>query len=205
MASAWTFVTRLARLTVGRAEAVNALFDGVSSGFATVDTQITGKLDKAGGTMTGPIAMGGNKVTGAGDPTSPQDLVTLAKLTATAFSSALPSQTGNGGKFVTTDGTSASWSAPVPFSVITTTANLVVQNRYIVNSASGAVNVTLPASPADGDEITVARIGANAVNILRSGKTISTLASDLTLDATKREVTLIYYSGDWMVRGRILA
>tara|TARA_R110000737_G_scaffold340221_2_gene362903 strand:+ start:1410 stop:2348 length:939 start_codon:yes stop_codon:yes gene_type:complete len=35
-------------------------------------------------------------------------------VTATAFSSALPSQAGNSGKFVTTDGTNASWTA-VPY------------------------------------------------------------------------------------------
>jgi len=33
-------------------------------------------------------------------------------ISATAFSSALPGQAGNGGKFVTTDGTNASWALP---------------------------------------------------------------------------------------------
>jgi hypothetical protein len=39
---------------------------------------IGGKLDKSGGTMTGAIAMGANKITGLGDPTSAQDAATKA-------------------------------------------------------------------------------------------------------------------------------
>jgi len=40
---------------------------------------------------------------------------TSAAIAAAAFSSVLPSQSGNSGKFVTTDGTNASWAA-VPVS-----------------------------------------------------------------------------------------
>lgn len=44
--------------------------------------------------------------------TSTTQLATTAFVGATAFNSALPSQTGNSGKFVTTDGTNASWGTP---------------------------------------------------------------------------------------------
>jgi len=42
----------------------------------TVTNSIATKLPKAGGTMTGAIAMSTNKITGAGDPTSAQDVST---------------------------------------------------------------------------------------------------------------------------------
>ncbi len=42
----------------------------------TAAASIGGKLDKTGGTMTGAIAMSGNKITGAGDPTAAQDVAT---------------------------------------------------------------------------------------------------------------------------------
>jgi hypothetical protein len=42
----------------------------------TVTNSIATKLPLAGGTMTGAIAMGTNKITGAGDPTAAQDVVT---------------------------------------------------------------------------------------------------------------------------------
>jgi hypothetical protein len=43
---------------------------------ATMTTQLATKLDKSGGTMTGVIAMGGNKISGLGTPTTGSDAVT---------------------------------------------------------------------------------------------------------------------------------
>lgn len=123
---------RFPRLTLARAETLNARFVEVATASAT-------KLDKSGGSIAGDLDITGNfsttgnfaaggdaliggsleiggdllmngfKVRAAGDATAPQDLVTLYQLTATAFQTALPSQAGNAGKFVTTDGTNASW------------------------------------------------------------------------------------------------
>lgn len=42
--------------------------------------------------------------------TSTNQIATCAFVTATAFNAALPAQAGNAGKFVTTDGTNASWA-----------------------------------------------------------------------------------------------
>lgn len=53
------------------------------------------------GTPTAPTATTG---------TSTTQLATTAFVGATAFNAALPSQTGNSGKFVTTDGSNASWA-----------------------------------------------------------------------------------------------
>ena len=46
--------------------------------FNTLNTAIGTKLPKAGGTMTGAIAMSTNKITGVGDPTAAQDVSTKA-------------------------------------------------------------------------------------------------------------------------------
>jgi hypothetical protein len=54
------------------------------------------------GTPTAPTAATG---------TSTDQVATTQFVNATAFSSALPNQAGNAGKFVTTDGTNASWAA----------------------------------------------------------------------------------------------
>ena len=53
------------------------------------------------GTPTAPTATAGTNTT---------QIATTAFVTATSFSSALPGQAGNADKFVTTDGTNASWS-----------------------------------------------------------------------------------------------
>lgn len=47
--------------------------DGVTS---AIQTQLDAKLNLSGGTMSGAIAMGTNKITGLGDPTAAQDAVT---------------------------------------------------------------------------------------------------------------------------------
>jgi hypothetical protein len=143
----------------------------------TVTNSLATKLPLAGGTMTGAIAMGTNKITGAGDPTSAQDVATknyvdtaaiapsnltgpitsvgpatsvaaqtgtgstfvmqasptlttpnIGVATATSVNGTtipasktlvatdsttyvVPSQTGNTGKYLTTDGTTSSWGA----------------------------------------------------------------------------------------------
>ena len=143
----------------------------------TVTNSLATKLPLAGGTMSGAIAMGTNKITGAGDPTSAQDVATknyvdtasiapsnltgpitsvgpatsvasqtgtgstfvmntsptlvtpvLGVATATSINGTtipasktlvatdstqyvVPSQTSNSGKYLTTDGTTASWGA----------------------------------------------------------------------------------------------
>ncbi len=53
--------------------------DGVTS---AIQTQLDAKLALAGGTMTGAIAMGTNKITGLGDPTADQDAATKAYVDA---------------------------------------------------------------------------------------------------------------------------
>lgn len=190
------------------------------------------KLNLTGGTMSGAIAMGGNKISGAGNATNAQDLVTLFQLTATAFNSALPSQAGNSGKYVTTDGVNASWQpvfpaqagnaglalltdgtatlwAPAvrPFLLRTGNFSAVAGYRYRCETAAGAIVSTLPAAPADGNIITFRRKGANALTLSRNGKTISTFASDLVIDADLREVDLTYNAttGDWEVVARAYA
>ena len=79
--------------------------DGVTS---AIQGQLDAKAPLASPTLTGtPLA----PTAAAG--TSTTQIATTAFVAGTAFSSALPAQTGNSGKYVTTDGTTASW-ATVP-------------------------------------------------------------------------------------------
>jgi len=55
-----------------------AALDDDAAFHTTVTNSIALKLPLAGGTMSGAIAMGTNKITGAGDPTAAQDLTTKA-------------------------------------------------------------------------------------------------------------------------------
>ena len=80
-----------------------------------VSTAIAGKLDKSGGTMTGALTL-------SGAPTSDLEASTKKYVddSISGIGSGLPSQSGNSGKFLTTDGTDASWATvPTPPSAYT--------------------------------------------------------------------------------------
>ena len=81
--------------------------------------------------------------------------------------------------------------------VITVNTPAVVGGRYKANTAGGAITVTLPAAPAEGEHVTVWREGTNAVTIARNGKTIENLAEDGTLGTDKTGVRLTYLFGTW--------
>lgn len=86
---------------------------GVTSGVQTqLNTLDTGKASKSGAAYTGTHDFTAAALTvptqATGDATT--KAASTAFVAAAAFDAALPGQTGNGGKFVTTDGTNASWS-----------------------------------------------------------------------------------------------
>lgn len=78
------------------------------------------------GTPTAPTATAGTNTT---------QIATTAFVVGTAFSAALPGQSGNADKFVTTDGTTASWSF-VPL------ASGVSGTLPVANGGTGAVTLT---------------------------------------------------------------
>ena len=102
--------------------------DGVTS---AIQEQLDAKAPLASPTFTGTVTIpAGASITGfaplasptfTGTPAAPTatagtnttQLATTAFAQALAFAAALPSQTGNAGKYVTTDGSTASWAAIV--------------------------------------------------------------------------------------------
>jgi hypothetical protein len=72
-------------------------------------------------------------------------------------------------------------------------------NGYFVNTTSGAVTVTLPASPSAGDIVAVADYAATAatnnITIARNGSNINGAASDLTISENNSAITLVYVDG----------
>ena len=88
---------------------------GDDASFATtVTNSLAAKLPLAGGTMSGAIAMGTNKITGVGDPTAAQDVVTknyldnvvlapsnlTGPITSVGSATTVAAQTGTGSTFV---------------------------------------------------------------------------------------------------------
>lgn len=97
-----------------------------------------------------------------------------------------------------------SFAAIRPHQVKTAAFNAAAFYRYRCETGAGAITATLPAAPADGAIITIRRKGANSIVIGRNGKTIAGSATDLTIDADKREIDLKYNAttSDWEVEAR---
>ena len=199
---------------------------GDDANFATtVTNSLATKLPLAGGTMSGAIAMGTNKITGLGDPTNAQDAATkyyidntvlapsnltgpitsvgaatsiasqtgtgtkfvvdtsptlvtpvLGVATATSINGTtipssktlvatdstqyvVPSQTGNSGKYLTTDGTTSSWGAVSGFSA-PTLGSTVINSGATVTTISGLTDIVLNGPGSVADELTLLLMGA---------------------------------------------
>jgi hypothetical protein len=72
-------------------------------------------------------------------------------------------------------------------------------NGYFVNTTSGTITVTLPASPSAGDIVALADYAGtsatNNITIARNGSNINGAASDLTISKNNSGVTLVYVDG----------
>ena len=110
-----TFATQSALDSSTKAATTAYADSAVSASAVTLNASIALKADIASPTLTGtplaPTAAVGTNTT---------QIATTAFVIAESFSAVLPSQTGNGGKFVTTDGSTASWaSVPAGASIYT--------------------------------------------------------------------------------------
>lgn len=126
----------------------------------TVTNSLATKLDKTGGTMSGAIAMGTNKITGAGDPTNAQDVATknyvdtsaiapsnlTGPITSVGPATSIASQTGTGTKFVmdtsptlVTPNIGVATATSVNGTTIPTSKTLVATDstQYVVPSQTG--------------------------------------------------------------------
>lgn len=109
----------------------------LSTATSDIQAQINAKGSIAGQTWTGTHNFSGGSITvptmGAADNST--NAASTAFVQSKAFATALPNQTGNAGKFVTTDGSVASWS-----STINGDLNFGGTGRRITGDFSNATN-----------------------------------------------------------------
>lgn len=122
-------------------------------------------------------------------PTSASHLTNKAYVDATAFATALPTQTGNAGKVVRTNGSVATWQDVYGTSSILTAtpgANLVARTDYGLDSNTAAFSVTLPLAPTDKDWVRISDVkglcATNNVTVGRNGQNINGLGEDYVID-----------------------
>jgi len=72
-------------------------------------------------------------------------------------------------------------------------------NGYFVNTTSGAITATLPASPSAGNIVSIAdyagTAATNNITVARNGSNINGDASDLTISNNNSGITLVYVDG----------
>lgn len=109
------------------------------------------------------------------------------------------------GEYEAYDG--AQWgrlNAPSIVSYVYSTSNYTLSdNTYLfADTSSGAITVTLPATPAEGTVVYIAdyegSFSVNNVTVNRNGSTILGSASNITLDSTQ-EYTFYYINSDWRI------
>jgi hypothetical protein len=123
--------SRFVDFDVPTAADLNAPLDEVTAGFDAVDvridaidtdlagltdpvqTQLDGKADITGETYSGTHDFTGATAVSVPAPSSGAHAVTKTYADGLVFAAELPDQTGNSGKFVTTNGSTASWAAAV--------------------------------------------------------------------------------------------
>jgi hypothetical protein len=144
-------ITNLIAAAPGALDTLNELAAALGDDAAfstTVTTALGTKLPLAGGTMTGAIAMGTNKITGAGDPTLAQDVATknyvdtasiapsnlTGPITSVGPATSVAAQTGTGSTFV------------MQASPTLTTPNIGVATATSVNGTTIPISKTLVAT-----------------------------------------------------------
>ena len=118
-----------------------------------------------------------------------------------ALNALLPVQTSANGKYLSSDGTDATWSTvagsfvPMPSSNLNTSTTLASNNKYYVNT-SAARTLTLPASPTLGDEIYVydasGTAGTYNITLARNSSLINGNAGNFILDVNGSAISLSY-------------
>jgi hypothetical protein len=202
-----TSSTGLVKLTNGTASLDTSSY--LVSGGA-LGTPTSGDLSNATNAVAYGIKTATNtvSVSAATAPSVGQALVATSATTATwqtvsAGGSSLPTQTGNTGKYLTTDGTNASWavvSGGLTSTAVSTSAYTAVAYDLVrANTTSGSFTVTFPTSPADGAQIGVIDIaktfGSYPLTITPgAGTTIEGDTTGVLLDINGTFAAFVYTS-----------
>ena len=92
--------------------------------------------------------------------------------------------------------------------VKTSSFTAVASEGYFINTTSGAITMTLPASPSIGDEVSVidyaGTFDTNNLTVGRNSKNIQGSAADLTVSTERAGFTLVYVDGTqgWLLKDK---
>jgi len=124
--------------------------------------------------------------------------------TLTASGLIYPTSDGSDGQAIITDGsgTLSFGAAGIGYSTQTSNYTMASNEGVIANTSGGTFTVTLPASPATGNQVIIADGNDwETTNLIvgRNGSTIEGVASDLTMDVGGIAVTMVYDGTTWQL------
>jgi hypothetical protein len=213
--------------TVGSETFVAGTFEGALTGNVTGD--VTGNADTAttletARTIAGQSFDGSANITIASTDLSNTSAITLNTATQTltnktiSGSSNTLSNIGNSSlsnSSITINGTaialgsSGDISAGTSWQAVKTSAFTAVAGEgYFVNTTSGAITVTLPSSPSQGDEVSIidyaGTADSNNITVSRNGQNIQGSASNLTVSVERAGFTLVYTDSTqgWLLKDK---
>ena len=84
---------------------------------------------------------------------------------------------------------------------VSTSATLVVRNKYAVDFTAGPLTLTLPSAPSEHDYVEIyTSAGVSTASVVaRNGQTIMGLAEDLTINYDAKSLQLVYNGSDWRI------
>jgi hypothetical protein len=179
-----------ATVTIATGTKAMIVTDGAGGGAAVVLAGPT--ISTLTGTL--PVANGGTSLT-----TLTANNVILGN-GASAPTFVAPSTTGN---VLTSNGSTWQSTTPAAGGIVytttkTTTYTAVKNDGVLTNTTGGAFTVTLPASPANGDQVIIADAGGtwgtNNLTVGRNGNYIADVAQDLVCDISGVSVQFVYNS-----------
>lgn len=159
--------------------------------------------------FTGPVVVGLNNKKGEvrltdGKNVNEAKYISLeAPTTITADTTlTLPNGAGSAGQVLSTDGTgvlsfiNAGGGGTEWQPVITTNTTAAAGQGFFVNTSGGAVTLTLPLAPSQGDEVAfvdyAGTANTNNITIGRNGENIQGSGSDLIINTNRAANTLVY-------------
>lgn len=171
----------------------------------TMTNALAAKLSLSGGTMTGAIAMGSNKITGLGTPTASTDATTKAYIddvfgsTTSAAASATAAATSatsaaNSATAAATSATSAANSATAAATSATSAANSATAAATSATSAANSATAAATSATSSANSATAAASSATAAATSATSSASSATASANSANAASASATL---ANDW--------
>jgi hypothetical protein len=165
-----------------------------------VDTALALKLNLAGGTMSGNIAMGGNKVTGLGAPTASADAVTLDYVTTLYGSTASAAVSAADALTYKNAAESAATTATTQASTATTQAGIATTQAGIATTQAGIATTAANNAEAAWDQFDDRYLGAKSTPPIVDNDGNPLVIGALYFDTTGN-LMKVYSSSGWVNAG----